>query len=235
MRKEIVLGGRQVFYELSRKSVKNLNLRIKADGGIAVSAPRSVPLSFIEDFLRSNEAKILKALAEYEGRKPAPQYAEGEMLPVLGTMYRLRVFKSGINRAEIKGEELSLFVKDPEDSGLRKKTAETFYKELCAELMPVICLELLPHFSSYLASVPEIRYRRMKSRWGSCTPQKKTICFNSLLAMSPLACMEFVAAHEMCHFIHADHSTAFYSSLATVMPDWKIRNEKLREYSALIK
>ena len=101
--------------------------------------------------------------------------------------------------------------------------------------MPRICAGLLPGFSAYLAEMPEIRYRRMKSRWGSCMPKKKSVCFNSLLAMSPIECMEFVAAHEFCHFIHADHSSSFYASLAAVMPDWKVRKEKLKAYSALIK
>jgi len=235
LRKEIVLGGKPVAYELSIKRVKNLNLRIRADGSVAVSAPRNVSLSFIERFLLSNEEKILRALAEQEQKPSPPQYKDGELLPVLGVWHRLKVLESGKNRAEIKGEELWFFVKDPENAELRKKTAEAFYKELCAQHMPQICRKLLPHFSSSLESMPEIRYRRMKSRWGSCTPKKKSVCFNSLLAMSPPECMELVAAHEFCHFVHADHSRKFYSCLSAIMPDWKERKAKLREYSALIK
>lgn len=235
MRKLVLPGGESVEYELSRKRVKNINLRIGADGRIAVSAPRAVPLTYIEAFMRSNEDKILKVLREAALRAPAPEYCEGDSVPVLGRGYSLRVAKGGKNRAEIKGEELWLYVKDPEDAALRKKTAEAFYKSLCAEYMPRICAGLLPGFSAYLAEMPEIRYRRMKSRWGSCTPKKKSVCFNSLLAMSPIECMEFVAAHEFCHFIHADHSSSFYASLAAVMPDWKVRKEKLKAYSALIK
>lgn len=39
-------GG--VEYELTRKTVKNLNLRVRADGTVHVSAPRRTPLSEVD-------------------------------------------------------------------------------------------------------------------------------------------------------------------------------------------
>lgn len=57
--------GDNIVYELTRKSVKNVNLRIRPDGSVAVSANRRVTLAFLDDFVRS-EAEFFRA-AEPEG------------------------------------------------------------------------------------------------------------------------------------------------------------------------
>lgn len=50
------LAGMEV--ELTRKRVKNINLRVRRNGTIAVSAPRSVSLTEIERFLASKRSWI---------------------------------------------------------------------------------------------------------------------------------------------------------------------------------
>ena len=66
MTKEVVLNGKRIEYELQRKDVKNINLRIKADRTIFLSANENVSEQIIEDFLESKSEYILKALAHYE-------------------------------------------------------------------------------------------------------------------------------------------------------------------------
>jgi hypothetical protein len=41
--KKILLNNREVEYELERKRVKNINLRIRSDGSVYVSANSAVP------------------------------------------------------------------------------------------------------------------------------------------------------------------------------------------------
>ena len=43
MTRTVILGGREIRYEFQRKKVKNVNLRIRAAGSVAVAASRSVP------------------------------------------------------------------------------------------------------------------------------------------------------------------------------------------------
>lgn len=50
-----------ITYELTRKSVKNINLRVRRDGSVAVSASRRVPVKFIDEWIRSKEEFILQA------------------------------------------------------------------------------------------------------------------------------------------------------------------------------
>ena len=44
-----IAGG--VEYELTRRRVRNLNIRVRTDGSVAVSAPRRVPLSSVDAFV----------------------------------------------------------------------------------------------------------------------------------------------------------------------------------------
>lgn len=62
----IMLQGKEVTYILTRKKVKNINVRIKPDGSIHVSAGRWVSLSSIENFMILKGANILRALDKYE-------------------------------------------------------------------------------------------------------------------------------------------------------------------------
>lgn len=39
--------------------------------------------------------------------------------------------------------------------------------------------------------------------------------------------VEYVVLHEYCHFIHPDHSKAFYSLVEKLMPDWRQRKKLL--------
>ena len=66
MRKSVEIKGRRLEYELTRKKVKNINMRIRPDGSVAVSAPPGEPLQHIEDFVASKAALILSAIAALE-------------------------------------------------------------------------------------------------------------------------------------------------------------------------
>ena len=73
-----------ITYNLERKKVKNINLRIKADGSVHVSAHRLVPQAMIDSFVESRAALILRTQAQLLS-KPAPRqhFAEDEIRDVV--------------------------------------------------------------------------------------------------------------------------------------------------------
>jgi len=42
--------------------------------------------------------------------------------------------------------------------------------------------------------------------------------------------MEYVAAHEVVHLVHRNHSPDFWRLLATTMPDWSERKKMLERW-----
>jgi predicted metal-dependent hydrolase len=67
----------------------------------------------------------------------------------------------------------------------------------------------------------------METRWGSCLAHKGIITLNKRLLEAPRHCIEYVVMHELCHFLHPDHSKRFYAFLTTLMPDWRERKSIL--------
>lgn len=225
MKRQIELQGRQLQYELQRKKVKNINLRIKAEG-VFVSANRLVPQYIIDGFLRDRAEFILSALERME-KMEKPEFCDGSRVSLLGGELVLRIFQAGRNGYKLKNDEIELFLKDEKDGTLARKTLDALFREKAEEIVPMLCEKLCKMMGK---EMPEIKYRAMKSRWGSCTPKKNQICINTRLMTAPLECIEFVIAHELCHFLRADHSAEFYRELSKIMPDWKVKKQRLRFY-----
>lgn len=232
MRKSVELNGRGVSYELERKNVKNINLRVKPDG-IFVSAPQYVPAGAVEDFMRRKATVILSALdrAEAAAREQArPRaWADGEMIPIFGRTVTLRIRQGPTRDSRLLGEELFLSLPRPENPERRRRELDAWLRGELEAVLAALCEKYMPLFVPYGVRAPQIRVRRMKSRWGSCIPTKGIISFNSALAAAPMDCVEYVVVHELTHFLRQDHSPAFYSLLSSFLPDWRQRREKLKK------
>ncbi|MBQ7337268.1 MAG: DUF45 domain-containing protein [Clostridia bacterium] len=74
-------------------------------------------------------------------------------------------------------------------------------------------------YMRYVTDPIAIRFRDMKSRWGSCAVQKGTVTLNQRLIFTSKDCVMYVLCHELCHFIFADHSAKFHALLNCAMPD----------------
>ena len=233
MKRTILIRGQTVVYTLERKRVKNINLRVKRDGGIAVSAAPWVPLGVIERFLLSRGDFLLRALAGSERREAQP-WAEGRELRYLGRPLRLTLAQGTRTRVELGDGVLRLTLRAPDDPERVRGAVERWYRAESERLCRTYCERLRPRFAPRGVPEPEIRMRAMRSAWGNCRPARGVVTFNSMLAAAEPACIEYVVAHELTHFLHADHSPAFYAALARVIPDWKERRARLKALAAVL-
>ena len=89
--KEIrTLPDGSITYELHRKHVKNMNLRVTTSGVVRVSASPRVPLGLIEAFICRHQAFIEKALQNRKDRDGHPMVpAVDTEIMVMGHMYRV--------------------------------------------------------------------------------------------------------------------------------------------------
>ena len=71
MERRIVVEGREILYELTAKKVKNLNLRVRPDGSLAVSAPRWAARAEIDRFVASRAAWITRTRTRLAQQPPA--------------------------------------------------------------------------------------------------------------------------------------------------------------------
>ncbi len=230
----IVRGKERNFrYTLTRKSVKNLNMRVKPDGMIHVSANRLVPVKYIDNFVLSHEKTLIKALDKYEKIRANTlqplQYISGEKVRFLGEELHLLVEVSPVEGVDKIGKFLFLRVKDTTDFARKEKVMKKWLGKMQTEVFQDICKEIYPLFQTMGVKYPLVKIRSMKSRWGSCQPQRGIITLNSKMIAAPREAIEYVVLHEFAHFIHPDHSKDFYGLVEELMPDWRERKEMLQD------
>ncbi len=68
------------------------------------------------------------------------------------------------------------------------------------------------------------------SRWGSCTPTTRSIRYSWRVVMAPPEVLDYLAAHEVAHLVHADHSPAYWSVVHRLVGDHRPVRAWLREH-----
>jgi predicted metal-dependent hydrolase len=235
----IVLNGRRIEYELKRNSVKNINLRIRANGSVYVSANEQVPLAAIEEFLARKSAYILGAIDKYADLSRYAQtdrrFVTGESYRYLGKELRLSV-SQGKPDIHSDGVYLYLTASDTSDNAAKEELIRKWYDGRRREVLSEIVKQIYPIFGKYGVTMPKLSFRDMTSQWGSCQPKRDRITLNKRLIETPRNCIEYVVMHEFIHFLQPNHSKKFYERLSTLMPDWKERKRVLEsgEYHQII-
>ena len=215
-----------ISFELQRKRVKNLNLRVRSDGSVFVSVPYNVSYDKADEFVKSNCRFIFSAIEkikrEQAAEKPDKVYYLGEEVEIAA--------ETGENIGGVlKGNRLALTVR--EDNDVQRIAAlDMWRKQESMRLFPVICKEKCELFrrAGYDVPYPKISYKKMKSRWGSCTAAKGKISLNTMLIEQPLICIERVIVHELAHFVVQDHSARFYAVMDRIMPGHRAAKKMMR-------
>lgn len=223
----------QISYNLERKDVKNINLRIRADLTVYVSAAKSVPVKKIDELVFNRANYIFKALAGFEKsaehKNATKQFVDGESVEFLGHNLRLKIVQDMNRHVECDGSFVTLFVKDSknylEKCNLLNRWLRAEFKKLIEE----ICIAYYPKFKKYGVEYPKIQFRAMISRWGSCQKKSNSLTFNTALVAAPRSSIEYVVMHEFTHLLHPNHSKKFYQQLSAFMPDWEERKKRLEE------
>ena len=170
-------------YTLTRKRVKNLNLRV-GTGGVALSVPLRCSVRQADDFIREKSGWILDAVRRRERRQVEP-------LPPVS-------------------------------------------REECAVCLREALERVYPLVEPLGVVFPPLKLRALKSQWGNCHWAQGYITLNIALARCPKELRDYVALHELVHFLHHDHGPGFYARMDTLMPDWQQRRRALKSYSGAL-
>ena len=85
-----------------------------------------------------------------------------------------------------------------------------------------------------LPQPPQPKLTGAKTRWGSCGGKGgNRINYAYMLMMTDEECVDYVVVHELSHIRFRNHNENFYAQVAAVLPDYKSREAKLREYEKL--
>lgn len=215
-----------------RKKVKNINLHIRSDGSLFISASSRIPWAYIEAFLHKKSDVICRAVQKLKAQQqkaPFLTLSDGETLFLTGNPYRLDV-RLGLHNA-IRRSKNTVFMELKEDTPqARQKLYHQLLQGIAAPLFSASLQRMLPLFKEYNLTEPILKQRIMRSRWGSCMPLKGIVTMNTYLAIMPEDIIDHVMLHELCHFIYPNHSRHFYDVMSVRMPDWKARRQAMSRY-----
>lgn len=86
----------------------------------------------------------------------------------------------------------------------------------------------LYHLSEELnLTFQSVQIRQQKTRWGSCSAQKKINLNYQLIFLAPKL-VRYIMIHELCHTRHLNHSKRFWRLVADYDPDWQIHRRGCR-------
>ncbi|MBN2488997.1 MAG: M48 family metallopeptidase [Methanosarcinaceae archaeon] len=83
-------------------------------------------------------------------------------------------------------------------------------------------------------SVNMVRFRKMKSKWGSCSSERN-ITINTFLKYLPADFIEYVVFHEMVHLIEWKHSKHFWGLVSARYRGYKEYEKGLLSYWLLVR
>lgn len=158
-------------------------------------------------------------------RESSRAYVKRESHYVWGSRYLLDVIeREAPPKVELRGPRLVLKVRPGASQAQRQHALGAWYRNqvraaaapLLAKWQPVLKVE-----------ARTVCVRRMKTKWGSCTPDRATIRLNSDLAKKPRACLEYVLVHELAHLIAPTHDARFRAILNRHLPHWPQLRERL--------
>jgi len=119
MTKHIInYGDNKIKFELERKNVKNINLNVRPDTSVKVSASKDVPLEVINDFVKQKGSWIIKSInyfEKFQSVKSDKEYVRGESFKYLGRRYRLKVRDAKEETVKYFRGFISMYVKDKSD------------------------------------------------------------------------------------------------------------------------
>ena len=146
---------------------------------------------------------------------PRTDFADGEIVPLRGVPHRIHAtgrLRGHVDVAQIDGE-LSLLVPG-EAAHIPRRLTEWLKGEAQRDL--------LARSNEYAAAlgvkVVSVAMRSQATRWGSCSSTGR-LNYNWRLILAPPFVLDYVAAHEVAHLVHMNHSPSFWKTVERALPD----------------
>lgn len=226
MATQIKLGD--IAVDVVLKDIKNVHLSVyPPTGRVRISAPSRMSLDNIRAFAISKLGWIKqqqKKLQRQERETPR-EYLDRESHYVWGKRYLLKLIEDNTApEVKLKHSEMILRVRPGTEDETKQAIVAQWYREQIKATVPGLIANwgLIMH-----VKVDRVFVQKMKTKWGSYNPAKRSIRLNTDLARKPHECLEYVVVHEMVHFLERHHNERFKELMDRLIPQWRVYREAL--------
>ncbi len=215
---------------VTRKDVKNVHLSVHPpDGRVTLVAPTSTRLDVARAYAITRIGWIRQQRDRFakQAREAPRQYRGRETHFLWGRRHLLKVTERDAKpNVKVDHRTLHLQVRPETSRDERARILHQWHLELLHAAVPTLIqkwerrigVELRGYF-----------LQKMKTKWGSCNPECKTIRLNTELVKKPRDMLEYVIVHEMLHLIEHKHTPAFFRLLDRYFPNWSAVRAELNE------
>lgn len=214
--REIILNQTKIEYTLTIKNSKRCYLRI-VSGKVIVSAGKYFSIQDIEKFIYANKEMILNKVNEYVSKV---EYNDGGYVTIFDVKYPIKVIHRNRHKCEMIDGVIYVY----------HQNIQIAIERYCKTILLEYTHDKVNQYLEECFSMdkPEIIVKKVKSRWGACYYKKNMISFNLSLVHLDKELIDYVVMHELCHFLQHNHSPAFYQELLQRMPNYKVREKRLK-------
>ncbi len=207
---------------------RRLSIRIDGRTGEAVLvAPSERRLGDVVSFARSKSGWMQSRLA---ARPDGTPLAPGGSISLFGRTTRLQAAGGAGAARLVEGDDGPAILSGGEGEAFSRRV-----ENLLRRLARQVLVERTEHHLRTLGQRPvKVSITDARSRWGSCSPHNRTIRYSWRVIMAPPAVADYLAAHEVAHLVHADHSPAYWSVVERLVGDHRPFRKWLREHGAAL-
>jgi predicted metal-dependent hydrolase len=226
MVKRLTLGEIEV--DVVLKDIKNVHLSVyPPTGRVRISAPERMSLNTIRVFAISKLGWIKQQQQRLRAqeRETPREYVDRESHYVWGRRYLLKVIEEhGAPTVELKHSKMVVRVGPGTNDDVKRAAVARWYREQIKAAVPDLTARWEPMIG---VKVERIFVQKMKTKWGSCNPDTRSIRLNTDLAKKPRECLEYIVVHEMVHLLEPTHNARFVAMMERLMPQWRLFREQL--------
>ena len=223
------IGDAAVPYRLRRsRRRRTLGLTVTTSE-VRIHAPSWTPRAEIEGYVRKQHDWLQRAWARMQSRVPQPLVLAEPLSEVryLGRVLALDIRPALFSEVQRRGNTLCIYAPHDADTGtLIRAWLLTRAERLLAWRLARIARRMGRAPSRFALS-------NAQTQWGSCT-RRGHVRLNWRLVQASLSLIDYVAAHELAHLVHLDHSPRFWAKVAELCPDALARRAELRRMSVML-
>lgn len=198
-----------------KSNLKNSYISISKTAEITLKTP-NVSKAFLLDLLDEKETWIRKKLAEVK-KHPVIKVNINDEVLLFANIYSMDSLEATSLRVRLEKVKIASVEKTIHHYN-------AFYKKTSIDyISPRV------EYFSKIMDLPynEIKFRKMKSRWGSCS-SKKILTFNTELVKIKKELIDYVIVHELAHLKHMNHSPSFHALVDVYLPNSKNYRKELK-------
>ena len=231
----ILINGEKIPYRIILSRRKTTCIAVHPDRSVIVRAPLKADRTALENWVQGRIpwiAKHIQTFKEKEVLRPKNNSKNGDFYFYLGKKMDLKIQKSNENSVIFHEDTILIHSRQIEQEYIKKLLMNALRKEadiMFAKRLKICFLQT----KKYSLTFPNLRIRRMKSRWGSCSVSRG-ITLNIHLMHLPVKLIDHVILHELCHLRVQNHGSEFYKMLSGIEPDWRSSKDRINQFAPLV-